>query len=65
MSNRKEVKKVKFTTVAELCPNLNSDKKGLSSLNKDGEIPVIMPSIYHLSVAEGIFTTFNSLIFKS
>ena len=54
MSNRKEVKQVKFTTVAELCPNLNGDKKGLSSLNKDGEIPVIMPSVYHLSVAEGI-----------
>lgn len=55
---------MKFTTVAELCPNLNSDKKG-SSLNKDGEIPVIMLSIYHLSVAEGILQPLTLLIFKS
>lgn len=45
---------MKFTTVAGLCQNLKGDQKGLSSLNKDGKIPIIMPSIYHLPVAGDI-----------
>lgn len=55
MSNRREVKQVKFTTVAGLCQNLKSDYKGLSSLNKDERIPIIMPFIYHLSELETFY----------
>lgn len=55
MSNRREVKQMKFTAVAGLRQNLKGDEKGLSSLNKDGEIPIIMPSVYHPSGAETFY----------
>lgn len=55
MSNRREVKQMKFTAVAGLRQNLKGDEKGLSSLNKDGEIPMIMPSVYHPSGAETFY----------
>lgn len=52
MSDRREVKQIKFSTVDSSCQNLKGEEKGLWSLNKDGKISIIMLSIYHFQELE-------------